>query len=139
MKFRLVALSACLMATLCACLMTALAYCWWRSGSIVMRKSFDGSIIQVREVPYVPDGGVMDSPPGVAQCVFIIEVGGTPPLTTYRLEPTSERYKPTAIVAIGALDDRTFQVQFSNDRRINVRIAHGQVSLAEWSRGEMPR
>lgn len=122
--------------TLCVLLIAVLGYCWWRSGSIVMSKSFNGFTIQVREVPHVSEGAVMSSPPGVAQSAFIIEVGGDPPQTTFRVNPTSERNEPTAIVEVGTPDDRTFQVQFSNKRRINVRIAHGQVALAEWFRGE---
>jgi hypothetical protein len=101
-----------------------------------MSKSFNGYTIQVREVPHVSEGAFMSSPPGVAESAFIIEVGGNPPQTTFRLNPTSERSKPTAIVEVGTLDDRTFQVQFSNERRINVRIAYGQATLAEWFRGE---
>jgi hypothetical protein len=122
--------------TLCVCLMAVLGYCWWRSGSVVMSKSFNGFTIQVREVPHVSEGAIMSSPPGVAQSAFIIEVGGNPPETTFRLRPESDSYWPTSITRIGVTDDHTFQVQFSNDRRINVRIAHGQATLAEWFRGE---
>jgi hypothetical protein len=121
---------------ICLCLMTVLFYSWWRSGTIVMYKSFDGFIIQVREVPHVSDGDIMSSPPGVAQSAFIIEVGGNSPQTTFRIDPTSERYGPTSIIRIGTVNDHEFQVQFSNARRINVRLAHGQVSLAEWFSGD---
>jgi hypothetical protein len=130
---------SCGLFTLCLCLMAVLGYCWWRSGNIVMSKSFGGYPILVREVPHVSEGAVMSSPPGVAASDYIIEVGGNPPETTFRLYQGSERYKPTAITRVGAADEDTFQVQFSNGRQVNIRIAHEKAMLAEWfsSEGEM--
>ena len=124
----------CVMTPLFMCLALSLSYCWWRSGQIVLSQAFDGFIIQVRRVPHVSEGAFLSSPPGVADDSFVIEVGGNNPRTTLRLPPSSERFLPTSIIRIGNVNDRTFQIQFSNGQHINVRMANGQVSLAEWFR-----
>ncbi len=130
MKFWLSACAA--LSALCVGLVAVLAYWWWRAGSIVM--SNEEYHIRVREIPYVREGAVLDSPPGVAQSAFIIEVG-KPLVTTYLILPESTRHGPTSIVKIGSNEDTVYQVEFSNGYRINVRLIHGAVTLAEWFRG----
>jgi hypothetical protein len=118
---------------ICAVLALILGYCWWRTGDVVLSKSFDGFNIRVRKAPDV-SGNILASPPGVAANAFTIEIGGYHPQSTYRLNPSSESLSPVKIVQIGQSDERTFQVAFSNGEKINVRIANGRQSLVEWFR-----
>ena len=110
---------------------TLLAYCWWRTGSVVIRKRFDGFIIQVRRIPDIPEGRTLSYPPGIASTAFIIEVGGNAPITTFRVNSTSEDCFPASITKVG---DNVYRIDFSNSEQIGVRL-HAGYHLAEWLRG----
>ena len=114
---------------ICFVLASMLGYSSWREGRVVRSETFDGFNVRVREAPAI-GGGVLSSPPGVADNAFTIEIGGSQPLSTYRLIPTSERILVSEIVQVGQPKEYTFQVKFSNGMRVNVQLGGG--SNVKW-------
>ena len=104
----------------CCIAISTLVFMWWRDGRIIASQKFGSILFQIRQVP---EGESFSS--------YVIEVGGTPPISTFRVFEGDSQFKPVKIVQIGPPGEYTFNVQFNNQEIIGVKFRDGS-SFAEW-------